>query len=397
MNYKQRESYFMEEKVRKEEIETGIEEIIGESEKMLEVKKTIEQIAPTDISVMILGESGTGKEVVAKTIHQKSKRKNEQIVSVNCGAIPEGILESELFGHEKGAFTGAVSKRKGYFEIADKGTIFLDEIGEMSLYTQVKLLRVLEEREFIRVGGTVPIKVDTRVIASTNKNLEVAVNKNEFRRDLYYRLKAVTIHMPPLRERKDDIELLANAFLEEYYRKINIPFKGIAPDAMNILKRYSWPGNVRELKNLLESLVILSKGGVIKVSELPENIKKDTEFDKAYPVPLNVSAEKAERELIYRTLLTLASEVAEIKKILIEDRENVPGFIPSEKYTQKEHIIGEEIPYKEEGSEGEISLKNNERELIKRALAKHNGNRKRAANELGISERTLYRKIKSVC
>ncbi len=384
----------MEEKSNTEEMKSNDWEIIGVSDKILEVKKIIEQVAPADISVLIMGESGTGKEVVAKAIHEKSLRKNERMVSVNCGAIPEGILESELFGHEKGAFTGAISKRKGYFEIADKGTIFLDEIGEMSLYTQVKLLRVLEEREFLRVGGTVPVNVNARIIASTNKNLETAVNKDEFRRDLYYRLKAVTIHMPPLRERKEDIELLANAFLEEYHKKTNIPIKGISPDARSVLRHYSWPGNVRELKNLIESLVILSKGGVIKVSELPENIARDTEFDKAYPVPLNVSAEKAERELIYRTLLTLASEVAEVKRILVEDR---AGYIPDERITPKEHFIGEEIPYTEEESEGGISLKNNERELIKKALSKHSGNRKKAAKELGISERTLYRKIKSFC
>lgn len=388
----------MEEKSNTEGSRPNGWDIIGESDKMLEVKKTIEQIAPTDISVLIMGESGTGKEVVAKAIHQKSKRSSEQMVSVNCGAIPEGILESELFGHEKGAFTGAVSKRKGYFEVADKGTIFLDEIGEMSIYTQVKLLRVLEEREFLRVGGTVPIRVDTRVIASTNKNLVSAVNKNEFRRDLYYRLKAVTIHIPPLRERKEDIELLANLFLEEYHKKTSIPIKGISPEAMNVLKQYSWPGNVRELKNLIESLIILSKGKVIKVSELPENIKRDTEFDKSYPVPLHMSAEKAERELMYRTLLTLASEVAEIKRILLEDRGRVPEYIAHEKYAKKEDILGEEIPYKEEDdSGGEISLRNNERELIRKALAKHNGNRKKAAKDLGISERTLYRKIRTLC
>lgn len=384
----------MEEKSNTEEIKSNDWEIIGVSDKILEVKKTIEQVAPADISVLIMGESGTGKEVVAKAIHKKSLRKNERMVSVNCGAIPEGILESELFGHEKGAFTGAISKRKGYFEIADKGTIFLDEIGEMSLYTQVKLLRVLEEREFLRVGGTVSVNVNARIIASTNKNLEKAVNKNEFRRDLYYRLKAVTIHMPPLRERKEDIELLVKVFLEEYHKKTNIPIKGISPDAVNVLKRYSWPGNVRELKNLIESLVILGKGSVIKVSELPENISKDTEFNKSYPVPLNVSAEKAERELIYRTLLALASELAEIKRILVEDR---AVYIPDEKIKTKEDFIGEEISYTEEESEGGNSLKSNERELIKKAITKHGGNRKRAAKELGISERTLYRKIKSLC
>ena len=371
-------------------------EIIGESDKILEVKKIIEQVAPTDISILIVGESGTGKEMVAKAIHQRSNRDNGPMVSVNCGAIPEGILESELFGHEKGAFTGAVSKRKGYFEIADNGTIFLDEIGEMSLYTQVKLLRVLEEREFLRVGGTVPVNVDTRVITSTNKDLESAVSKGEFRKDLYYRLKAVTIYMPPLRERPGDIELLANIFLEEYHRKVNIPFKGISPEAVRVLKEYSWPGNVRELKNLLESLVVLNKGEVIKVSDLPENTKKQTEFDRALPVPLKMSAEQAERELIYRTLLALSSELADIKRILIENYRREPGYVPDEKFRYKEHVFEEEIPFKEDNEYGEISLKNNEKELIKKALLKCKGNRKKAAKELGISERTLYRKLKQL-
>jgi len=371
-------------------------DIIGESDRILEVKKIIEQVAPADISILIVGESGTGKEIAAKEIHQRSNRKNGPMISVNCGAIPEGILESELFGHEKGAFTGAVSKRKGYFEIADEGTIFLDEIGEMSLYTQVKLLRVLEEREFLRVGGTAPVNVDTRIIASTNKDLETAVNKGEFRKDLYYRLKAVTIYIPPLRERTEDIELFTNAFLENYCRKMNIQCKGISPEAIHVLKEYSWPGNVRELKNLLESLIVLNKGEVIKVSDLPENIKGQTEFDRSLPVPLKMTAEQAERELIYRTLLALGAELSEIKRIVVENYRGEQRFIPNEKSRFREHVFEEEIPFKEDNEYGEISIKNNEKELIKKALLKYKGNRKKAAKELGISERTLYRKLKQL-
>jgi transcriptional regulator with PAS, ATPase and Fis domain len=368
-------------------------EIIGKSDKIQEMKKVIEQVAPSDISVLIVGESGTGKEMIAKALHNRSNRKNEQMVSVNCGAIPEGILESELFGHEKGSFTGAIGQRKGYFEIASKGSIFLDEIGEMSLYTQVKLLRVLEEKEFLRVGGNVPIKVDTRVIASTNKDLELAVNKGEFRKDLYYRLKAVTIYVPPLRERKEDIELLVNTFMEDFKKRNNISVKGISPEAVRVLKEYSWPGNVRELKNLIESVIILNKGEVIKVADLPENVRKINELDRNLPVHLKITAEKAERELIYRTLLVLGSEMSEIKKLLTENLKFIQTFVPDKKFKYHEQIPEEEISFKEDNEYGEVSLQFNEKELVKKALIKHKGNRKKAAKDLGISERTLYRKL----
>lgn len=352
-------------------------EIIGKSDKIQEMKKVIEQVAPSDISVLIVGESGTGKEMIAKALHNRSNRKNEQMVSVNCGAIPEGILESELFGHEKGSFTGAIGQRKGYFEIASKGSIFLDEIGEMSLYTQVKLLRVLEEKEFLRVGGNVPIKVDTRVIASTNKDLELAVNKGEFRKDLYYRLKAVTIYVPPLRERKEDIELLVNTFMEDFKKRNNIPVKGISPEAVRVLKEYSWPGNVRELKNLIESVIILNKGEVIRVADLPENVRKINELDRNLPVHLKITAEKAERELIYRTLLVLGSEMSEIKKLLTENLKFIQTFVPDKKFKYHEQIPEEEISFKEDNEYGEVSLQFNEKELVKKALIKHKGNRKK--------------------
>jgi len=232
----------------------------GSSPQVEEIIRTLITVAPTDLSVLITGESGTGKEVIARAIHRMSNRADKPLVAVNTGAIPEGILESELFGHEKGSFTGATGQKKGYFEAADTGTIFLDEIGEMSLNTQVKLLRVLEESEFMRVGGTKTHKVDVRLIAATNKDLETAVQNNEFRRDLYYRLKAITIHIPPLRKRKQDIPLLVRELAENYIHDQKITFKGFSPEAIELMTQYHWPGNVRELRNFVETAIILNRG-----------------------------------------------------------------------------------------------------------------------------------------
>ncbi len=372
----------------------------GVSEKFHQIINIIEQVAPTDISVLIVGESGTGKEMVAKAIHMYSLRKDRQMVSVNCGAIPEGILESELFGHEKGSFTGATGQRKGYFEVADGSTIFLDEIGEMSLITQVKLLRVLEQKEFIRVGGTMSVKVDSRVIAATNKDLERAVEKREFRKDLYYRLKAVTIRIPPLRERREDIEYLVQLFLSQFAEKIGIASIDITPEAMNLLEEYDWPGNVRELRNLMESLAILNKGKTIDALDLPENIRKGTYSGSNYlPVPLHISPEQAEREVLYRTLLAMASEISEIKRILVDNVVRQPAkynrYLPPGFNRPVPGSIEEAVTMEENSGE-QLSLKDNEQDIIGRALMKHRGNRRRAAKELGISERTLYRKIKDL-
>ncbi len=364
----------------------------GVSQSVQEILQTIQMIAPTDLSVLIQGESGTGKEVVANAIHQLSKRKNKPIISVNCGAIPEGILESELFGHEKGSFTGAIAQRKGYFEAANGGTIFLDEIGEMPLNTQVKLLRVLETSEIMRVGGTTPIKVDVRVIAATNKNLEQAVRNNEFRQDLYFRLKAITITIPPLRKRKEDIPILVKKFAEEYAKKNQIYFKGFAPEAIELLKEYDWPGNVRELKNFVETAITLNRGEIIHSSYVRSVLNLDNRFQSAenLPVPLNKSPEQAERELIYRTLISLKLDIAELKQMFGQ-------FLKTQMNWMNNQVSAmDPNPVQAQNDQQEIkptSIRTMERELIKETLKRFNGNRRKTAKALQISERTLYRKL----
>ena len=363
----------------------------GVSKSVQEILQTVQMIAPTDLSVLIQGESGTGKEVVANAIHQLSKRKDKPLISVNCGAIPEGILESELFGHEKGSFTGAIAQRKGYFEAANGGTIFLDEIGEMPLNTQVKLLRVLETSEIIRVGGTTPIKIDVRVIAATNKNLEQAVENNEFRRDLYYRLKAITIFIPPLRKRKEDIPILVKKFADEYVRKNQIYFKGFAPEALELLKEYDWPGNVRELKNFVETAITLNRGEIIHSTYVRSVLNLDNRYTPTenLPVPLNKTPDQAERELIYRTLISLKLDITELKQML-------GRFIQTQMDWMKN-----QVPVAHEQNAGEYnsqeikptSISAMERELIKETLKRFNGNRRKTAKALQISERTLYRKL----
>ncbi len=362
----------------------------GNSPQVEELLQTVAMVAPTELSVLINGESGTGKEVIANAVHALSKRKNRTMVSVNCGAIPEGILESELFGHEKGSFTGAVGLKKGYFEVADKGTIFLDEIGEMSLNTQVKLLRVLESSEFMRVGGTATQKVDVRVIAATNKNLEQAVQENEFRRDLYFRLKAITINIPPLRNRKEDIQGLVIHFAQLYADKNNINFKGFSPEAINELVDYSWPGNVRELRNFVETAIILNKGGVVRSDYVKNALNIDPGFSNSgsLPIPLNKTPDQAERELIYRMLMALKLDMDELKQMFSMFMQN--GSAPKT-YSP----VNDERPIGESGI-NEIkptTLSGMEREMIKDTLNKYAGSRRKTARALQISERTLYRKI----
>lgn len=367
--------------------------LVGRSKQMRQIINTIEQVAPTDISVLIEGESGTGKEMVARAIHENSRRSDKPLISVNCGAIPEGILESELFGHEKGSFTGATGSRKGYFEAADHGTMFLDEIGEMSMHTQVKLLRVLENQEFLRVGGNASVKVDVRIIAATNKELEEAVRANEFRKDLYFRLNAVKITIPPLRTRPEDIGQLTRYFLKMFSEKLDIEIVEISQDAFDALKQYSWPGNIRELYNLLESLVVLKKGSRITMDDLPEVIRSSVRDAGVLPVPLHKSSDQAEREILYRTLLMLGTEISEIKKILTERLPDIQGYIPAVKYNKIDpRIIEDTVDVTEEDDKRQFSIKEHERELIKRALDKYQ-TRREAAQELGISERTLYRKL----
>ena len=373
----------------------------GKHPKVEELLQTIAMVAPTDLSVLIIGESGTGKEVVANAIHRLSKRKNRSLVSVNCGAIPEGILESELFGHEKGSFTGAIGQKKGYFEMADKGTIFLDEIGEMPLNTQVKLLRVLETSEFMRVGGSEIRKVDVRVIAATNRNLEQAVQDNQFRRDLYFRLKAITLYIPPLRERKEDIPGLIELFARQFSEKNKIQFKGFAPNAVDLMLHYHWPGNVRELRNFVETSIILNHGDVIRSDYVRSTLQMNEGFNAGgdnLPMPVNKTPEQVERELIYRTLIAMKLEISELKQMLsafMQKRMNggnlpaVPprplGFIPAE----SENDFNDD-----ENAVKPTTLAGMERELIKETLKRFGGSRRKTARALQISERTLYRKIK---
>lgn len=365
--------------------------IIGKSPEIKRILETIVDVAPTDIPVLILGESGSGKEVIANTIHKLSHRNKQKMISVNCGAIPEGLIESELFGHEKGAFTGAISSKAGYFEIADKGTIFLDEVGELPLQTQVKLLRVLETGEFMRVGGTQYIQVDVRVIAATNRELEQMIEKNKFRRDLYYRLKGVVINLPPLRERREDIPEFVDYFTREFVRKNKLRVEGFTPDAIHELQNYSWPGNIRELKNFVETLLVLSRNKPITAQEVRAHLPVD-EFETVESNPLNLpvvtnkTVDQAERELIYRALLSLGIELTEMKKMLGSFMHHIDSKL-EDLVNQKNHV---EITDNDEI----LSLDEMERRMIKRALEKFHGNRKKIADALNISERTLYRKIK---
>ncbi|GBD94443.1 transcriptional regulatory protein ZraR [bacterium BMS3Abin05] len=373
--------------------------IIGNSPVIQQIRAIIQQIAPTNIPVLILGESGSGKELVARAIHQHSTRSKNRMIIVNCGAIPEGILESELFGHQRGAFTGAVESRKGYFELADGGTLFLDEIGEMPLETQVKVLRVLEDKEFLRVGGSTPQKVDVRIIAATNRDLGAAVKEGEFRLDLYYRINAVKIVLPPLRKRKEDIPLLVKKFAKEICAENHIDFKGFTPEALKAFQEYSWPGNIRELKNFVQMIIILEKGESITRKMVYEHFGQQETVDRNLLVPLNIPTDKAERELIYRVLLELRSEIAQIKDFLFSNLPASHKVLPSSLPVWTGPVRNSRIPVEEATIVPETdnkipTLEKAEKELILRALDKSNWNKRKAAKLLDISERTLYRKIK---
>ena len=300
--------------------------IIGTSEKIIEVLGMIAQVAPVDISVLITGESGTGKEVMARAIHKHSKRSNSLMVTVNCGAIPEGIIESELFGHKKGSFTGASENRKGYFEEANKGTIFLDEIGEAPLETQVKLLRVLETGEYMRVGESKVRYTDVRVLAATNKNLIELVKKNQFRQDLYYRLKTVMVQVPPLRDRVEDINPLVERFALEFTRSNEISYRGFMPDAIRIMKQYNWPGNIRELKNFVEMIMVFEKGERITVDmvnrELNDVLSDSVPDNYHLPIAVNSSSQQAEIDIILRQLFLLRQDTELIRNLLAVDKDN---------------------------------------------------------------------------
>jgi DNA-binding NtrC family response regulator len=359
--------------------------ILGESIAIRKIREVIGQVAPTDITVLITGESGVGKDVIARAIHAASNRSKKPLVAVNSGAIPEGIIESELFGHERGSFTGASDQRKGYFELADGGTIFLDEIGEMPLPAQVKLLRILENGEFQRVGSSVARRVNVRVIAATNKDLESEVRHKRFRTDLFFRLRSVNIMVPPLRERPEDIAVLFRHFVEESTRKNGVSFGGITEAAMRVLQEYRWPGNVRELRNVVESMLVIASGKPIDVGDLHGYLKdvKSLADDRPLPVPVNKSVEQAERELILRALLDIKGNIVELRSLLADRPPAVghtetpvpaPGLVP--------------------GGAGDLSLQEMEKRMISEALHRYKGNRRVAARALNISERTLYRKIK---
>lgn len=382
--------------------------IIGESEKIQEMLALIGQVANTDISVLITGESGSGKELVAKAIHKNSKRKFEKMITVNCAAIPAGIIESELFGHKKGSFTGATDARTGYFEASNKGTIFLDEIGELPLETQAKLLRVIEQGEFMRVGDTKIQKTDVRIVAATNRDLSQEVKTNNFRQDLYFRLKTINIHVPPLREHLTDLPQYIERFGLEFTVKNDIAFKGFSSEALTVLKYYNWPGNVRELKNSVESLIVMNKGERITDVMVKQHLKLDEyQSNPNLPVFVDADSDKVERELILKQLLFLRQDVNEVKQMIMGGRNktseeiqppNPALYLPPSTTTMADsdalsqiedatfHAIQDDVI-------GEISIQELEKEMIERTLDKFQGNRRKAAEILDISERTLYRKI----
>ncbi|HEX2220519.1 MAG TPA: sigma-54 dependent transcriptional regulator [Gemmatimonadales bacterium] len=371
--------------------------IIGESAAIQEVLVKIEQMAPVSSTVLIQGESGTGKELVAKALHDLSPRRGKPFIAVNCAALPETLLESELFGHEKGSFTGATERRLGRFELADTGTIFLDEIGEIPAATQVKLLRVLESRMFFRVGGVQPIKVDVRVLAATNRPLRDAVALGEFRDDLYYRLNVLNIYLAPLRERREDIPLLVRRFIREFAKAHDRTFRGITPEAMQRLVNASWPGNVRQLRNLIESMVVLAPGAEIRASDIPNDILEGP--GSLLPVRVLQRDQPAighELEFILRSLVELKIQVEDLRRRLDDQPQRVQVIELGDHAT-----VTDVLP--ENDSDGDrpvvyrpgMTMAEVEKAAIEAALHEYRGNRRKAAEVLGIGERTLYRKIKA--
>lgn len=392
------------------------------------------QVAPTDISVLVIGESGVGKEFIPKIIHNLSKRKHQPYIVVNCGAIPEGTIDSELFGHEKGAFTGATSTRKGYFEVADGGTIFLDEVGELPLQTQVRLLRVLESGEFMKVGSSQVQKTNVRIVAATNVNMLKAIQDGKFREDLFYRLNTVQIDIPPLRERKGDVHLLFRKFAIDFAEKYRMPELQLTPDAIDYLEKYPFYGNVRQLRNLVEQMTVVEQNRIVDAARLVEYIPPKSQA----PAVVNHGSSggssdfNSEREIMYKILFDMRNDLNDLKALTLELIKNggssqlsnhekelmqkvypVEGMAsspssllyfenqdssPNTSYVsttsdQDEYEV-EDIDLEEEPKETSLSLQNNEKDLIIKALEKHKGRRNKAADELGISQRTLYRKIK---
>lgn len=390
----------------------------------LHLNRAIEKavrVSTTDISVLVTGESGVGKENIPKIIHQLSHRKHNKYIAVNCGAIPEGTIDSELFGHEKGSFTGATASRSGYFEVADGGTIFLDEVGELPLTTQVRLLRILENGEFIKVGSSVVQKTNVRIVAATNLNMIEAIKKGKFREDLYYRLATIEIHLPPLRERKEDIHLLFRKFAADFAQKYKMPSIRLSDEAVNILENYSFPGNIRQLRNIAEQISVVEENRTITVDKLKHYLPKTPGN-----LPMIVGGMKAEndfsneREIMYKILFDMRNDINDLKKLTFdilqhgnsgkvhEDNKHLIQKILKDKNPTEQHDIevvqfednsydnnDEVLNYEESLDETETSsLQDIEFEMIKKSLERHQGKRKLAAKELGISERTLYRKIK---
>lgn len=384
------------------------------------LEKTI-RVAPTDISVLVSGESGVGKEYIPKIIHNLSHRKHAKYIAINCGAIPEGTIDSELFGHEKGSFTGAISTRKGYFEVADGGTIFLDEVGELPLTTQVKLLRVLENGEFIKVGSSLVQKTDVRIVAATNLNMQHAIRKGKIREDLYYRLSTIEVHLPPLRERLADIHLLFRKFAADFAQKYKMPTIRLSDDAIKVVENYGFPGNIRQLRNIAEQISVVEENRLISANMLLQYLPA-----KGTNLPSVIEGKKSktdfanEREIMYKILFDMRNDINDLKKLTLdlmqiktadkvqEDTKKLIQKIYKEepKYSHEENhveVVRINENYNDTGNyelaetidtDESLSIQDKEIELIKKSLERNNGKRKLAAKDLGISERTLYRKIK---
>lgn len=388
--------------------------IVGNSDGLNRALDVALQVAPTDLSVLIIGESGVGKEIIPRIIHDNSPRRREKYFAINCGSIPEGTIDSELFGHEKGSFTGAIGESEGYFGTANKGTIFLDEVGELPLATQARLLRVLETGEYIRVGGQKIMKTDVRIVAATNVNMQKAVSEGRFREDLYYRLNTIPIKMPALRERGEDILLLFRLFTMQMAEKYNIPRITLTDDAKRLLLKYKWPGNVRQLKNITEQISVLSEKREIDANGLRHFIPEDPESTQLAMIPNqgNHSYEN-ERELLYKILYELRGNVSEMRREMNDMRKQMneqKTETPVDTYAQPYHALApanysdtttpmrgnriEEVEAEEIKDTDSLNLNDLGRQLVERALDRNGGNRKKAAKELGISDRTLYRRIK---
>lgn len=381
------------------------------------------QVAPTDLSVLIIGESGVGKEIIPRVIHDNSPRKREKYFAINCGSIPEGTIDSELFGHEKGSYTGAIGESEGYFGIANKGTLFLDEVGELPMATQARLLRVLETGEYIRVGGQEIRKTNVRIVAATNVNMRKAISEGKFREDLYYRLNTIPINMPPLRERGNDILLLFRLFAMQMAEKYKLPKITLDDEAKQVMLKYKWPGNVRQLKNITEQMSVIAEKRVIDREEILRFIPQDTESTELALVDNGQGSHsyESEREILYKILYELRGNVSDLRRDLNNVRKQLETYRELEETAHYRHLasegaqtlpattqdayrpddkevedaVAEEIqetrPQKEEES---LNLNDNQRQMVVRALERNNGNRKKAAQELGISDRTLYRRIK---